>query len=122
MPKKILVAEDDVFLGRIYRTKFVKAGFDVSLAVDGLDATNQASNMKFDLILLDMVMPRKDGFEALADIRKDPKYKDTPIIIVSNLGQKEDKDRALSLGATEYLVKSDIPLNDLINKINSYLL
>ena len=119
--KKILVAEDDQFLSNAYRVKLAKVGFDVRIATDGEEALKIADEFNPDLILLDLMMPRKDGFSALEDFRKIEQFKKTPIIVASNLGQQEDLDRAKSLGANDYLVKSDMSLDDLIKKINSFL-
>lgn len=119
--KKILVAEDDKFLGNAYRIKLTKAGFEVQLARDGQEATEMIKIFLPDLLLLDLVMPVKDGFTVLQEIKSDPLLKNIPVIIASNLGQKEDTDRGLKLGAADYFVKSDLSLNTLIAKINNLI-
>ena len=115
--KKILVAEDDKFLGNAYRVKLTKAGFEVQIARDGQEATDMLQTFIPDIILLDLVMPVKDGFSTLEEIKNNPQLKSIPVIVASNLGQKEDTDRALSLGANDFIVKSDLSLNTLIEKI-----
>ncbi|MFA5025277.1 MAG: response regulator [Candidatus Shapirobacteria bacterium] len=116
--KKILIAEDDKFLSSAYRFKLTKAGFDVQIVGDGAELlTNMGIRMP-DLILLDLVMPVMDGFTTLESIRSNPRYKTIPIIVASNLGQKEDIDRTKELGATDFVVKSDMSLDSLIEKIN----
>lgn len=121
MPKKILVAEDDKFLANAYRVKLTKSGFDIKIATDGVEALSIIKSFQPDLILLDLVMPKKDGFVVLEEIKKDENYKHIPVIVASNLGQKEDIERGLKLGAKDYIVKSDMSLQNLVNKINNYL-
>ncbi|SRR6266568_2397335 len=119
--KKILVAEDDKFLGSAYRAKLTKAGFEVQIARDGQEAMDMVKVFMPDLILLDLVMPVKDGFSVLAEMKNDSGLKAIPIIIASNLGQKEDTDRGMKLGASDYFVKSDLSLNTIIEKINNLI-
>jgi two-component system, OmpR family, alkaline phosphatase synthesis response regulator PhoP len=119
--KKILVAEDDHFLGNAYRLKLEKSGFEVKIARDGKEALEILNTFNADLILLDLMMPIVDGFAVLENLGKNDKFKKIPVIIASNLGQKEDIDRGMKLGAVDYIVKSDLPLEELIKKINSYI-
>lgn len=119
---KILVVEDDKFLANAYRVKLNKSGFDIKIARDGEEAIRMLSDFVPDLILLDLVLPKKDGFSVLKELKQNEKWKNIPVIIASNLGQKEDIDRGMSLGATDYIVKSDLSLKDLIDKINSSLI
>ncbi len=116
--KKILVAEDDKFLSSAYRFKLTKAGFEVQIAGDGAELLKILETYTPDLILLDLVMPVMDGFTTLQNIRLNPKYKSIPIVVASNLGQKEDVDRTKELGATDFVVKSDLSLDMLVEKIN----
>lgn len=115
--KKILVAEDDKFLLNIYKTKLTKEGFEITIAEDGEEAIKILSKTRFDLIILDLMMPKKDGFQVLEYL----KGKNIPTIIASNLGQKEDIEKGLSLGAKDYIVKSQTPLSELMKKVNTYL-
>ena len=119
--RKILVVADDTYLANAYRVKLVKAGFEIKNAFDGVEALEILQTFTPDIILLDIVMPKKDGFATLADIKKDEKLKNIPVILTSNLGQKEDKDRGMQLGATAFFVKTDFSLNSLIDKINLLL-
>lgn len=119
--KKILVAEDDHFLASAYRVKLTKAGFEVLIARDGKETLDNLQSFAPDLVILDLIMPVKDGFVTLKEIKENPAYKSLPIIVASNLGQKEDTDRAMALGATDFVVKSDLNLVDLIAKINVML-
>lgn len=119
--KKILVAEDDTYLANAYRVKLTKAGFEVKNAFDGEEAINILQTFAPDLIILDIVIPKKDGFTLLSELKADEKWKNIPVILVSNLGQKEDRDKGMQLGASEFFVKTDFSLNDLIQKINNIL-
>lgn len=115
---KILIAEDDNYLVNAYRVKLTKAGYEIKIALDGNEALMALESFTPDLIVLDLVMPKKDGFATLEEIKKNDKWKNIPVIIASNLGQKEDIDRGMKLGATDFIVKSEMSLNDLIAKIN----
>lgn len=116
--KKIIVADDDKFLANAYRVKLTKAGFDVKVARDGTEVFELLKTFIPDLIILDLVMPTKDGFTTLEELKNDAHFASIPVIVASNLGQKEDSDKALKLGAVDCIVKSDLSLDDLIQKIN----
>ena len=115
--KTILIAEDDKFLVSVYKVKFGKAGFNVIVAADGEQALQVLAKQRPDLILLDLIMPVKDGFEVLKEVRANPDYKDMPIIVASNLGQEEDIKRAKLMGANDYFVKANVHLPDLVAMI-----
>ncbi len=119
--KKILIVEDDNFLANAYRVKLSKAGFDIKNAYDGVEALSLLQTYTPDLILLDIVMPKKDGFTTLEEIKKNESLKNIPVILASNLGQKEDIEKGLKLGAIDFFVKTDFSLNNLIEKINKIL-
>lgn len=119
--KKIIIAEDDKFLNSAYRLKFTKDDFEVTIVNDGQQLLDILKKYLPDLVLLDLVMPVMDGFSALKNIRSNPKLKSLPIIVASNLGQKEDIDRAKDLGATDFVVKSDLSLDMLVTKINKLI-
>lgn len=118
---KVLVVEDDHFLGTAYRAKFTKEGFDFQLATDGEEVMEVLKSFVPDVILLDLVMPRKDGFTVLAELKKDPRYKDIPVIVASNLGQQEDHERAKQLGAVDYITKSELSLDAVVEKLSKYI-
>lgn len=120
---KILLIEDDPFLSSLLKNKLQKEGFDVLLAKDGDEALNFLKTEEIDLSLLDIILPKKSGFEVLEEIRNDPqlKSKNVPIIIISNLGQPEDVARGLKLGAVAYFVKAKTSINDLIQKVKDYI-
>ena len=118
---KILVVEDDKFLANAYRVKLEKTGFEVRIAMDGEEGSVAAAEFEPDLILLDLVMPKKDGFTVLQELKADEKFKNIPVLVASNLGQKEDVDRAKELGAVDFVIKTDESLSSIIEKIKKYL-
>ena len=118
---KILIAEDDKFLANAYRLKFTKSGFTVKLAIDGEEAIKELESFTPDLIILDLIMPKKDGFMVLEDLSKNSKWKSIPVIVATNLEQKEDIDRAKSLGAIDYIVKSNVTIEEIVNKVKHLL-
>jgi two-component system, OmpR family, alkaline phosphatase synthesis response regulator PhoP len=117
--KKVLIAEDDNFLANAYRVKLEKSGFDLKLARDGVEAITILQTFTPDVIVLDLVMPNKDGFATLEEIKKHPEWQKIPVLVASNLGQKEDIDRATQLGAAGYLIKSNLTMAQLVEKIDS---
>ena len=117
----ILIVEDDTFLSSAYRLKFTKIGFTVQLAMDGQEAINILQNVRPDVILLDLVMPVKDGFTVLSEVKANDQYKTIPVIVTSNLSQKEDIDKAKGLGAADFIIKSDVSLDDLVKKVQNLL-
>jgi len=119
--RKVLVVEDETFLVKIYSVKLKKEGFDVSIATDGEEAVRLAAEVKPDLILLDLILPKLNGFEALERIRANPANKNTPVLVLSNLGQEEDIKRAAALGASDYLVKANFSIQDIVSKIRSVI-
>lgn len=119
---KILLIEDELYLLKIYGNKLKRNGFDVSIATTGDEGLHKVMTDKPDLILLDLILPGgKDGFQVLEEIKKNPSTRKIPIIILSNLGQKSDIERGVALGAADYLVKADISLPNVVEKIKKYL-
>ncbi len=118
---KVLVVEDDRFLLNAYRVKLAKAGFEVQLAMDGEEALTALQTFFPDVILLDLVMPKKDGFMTLTEIKADPKLKVIPVIITSNLGQNEDVSRVMKLGAAGYMIKSDVGIEEIVTKLQEVI-
>lgn len=119
--KSILVVEDDRFLSRIYATKLTKEGYEVILAVEADEAMRKVKEKKPDVILLDLVLPKKSGFEFLEEIKKDKILAKIPVIILSNLGQREDIERGKKLGAVDYLVKANFSIQEVVTKIKKQL-
>jgi len=118
---KVLLAEDDKFLIQAYTHGLGRAGFTVISAPDGEVALEKIGAEKPDIILLDLIMPVKNGFEVLEELQKDEELKKIPIIILSNLGQETDIKKGKELGAADYLIKSNSSMNDVIAKIKEVL-
>jgi DNA-binding response OmpR family regulator len=118
--KTILIIEDDPSLLRVYRDKFTAAGFAVRVAVDGV-AGIAALNEKPDLVILDLLLPKKDGFAVLETMHTHGTWKNIPVLVASNLGVEEDMEKAKKMGATDYFVKSDVTLADLVSKVKKIL-
>lgn len=121
MAKKILIIEDDKFLRELIAKKLTKEGYDTTEAVDGEEGIKKIKEDKPDLILLDLILPGIDGFEVLSKIKEDPILALIPVIILSNLGQREDVERGLKLGAVDYLIKAHFTPGEIIDKIGSTL-
>jgi len=119
--QKVLMIEEDHFLRKIYRNKLTLAGFEFIEAINGMEGLNKVIFEKPDLVLLDLILPRKNGFDVLVGMKKNEKTKNIPVIIFSNLGQESDIKRGLSLGAKEYLVKSEVSLSDVVKKIKNLI-
>lgn len=119
--KKILVVEDDFFLIKVFQTKLSKSGYEVQIAADGVIAFEVLKTFTPDLIMLDLVMPRKDGFEVLEDLNKDPKLKKIPVVVLTNLGQESDIERVKKYGVKDYLVKSDISIDKVVEMAQKLL-
>ena len=117
--KKILVLEDDTALSRVLCIKFQKEGFNTVAVESGDAAINEIDTKKFDLALIDLMVPRVDGFSVLKYFRE--KNDTIPIFIVSNLSQKEDMDRVFEMGATKYFVKSNVSLTEILKEAKEVL-
>lgn len=114
---KVLMIEEDRFLRKIYRNKLILAGFEFAEATNGIEGLNKVISEKPHIVLLDLILPRKNGFDVLVEIKRNEGTKHIPVIILSNLGQDSDIEKGLSLGAQEYLIKPEISLSDVVNKI-----
>ena len=121
LEKRVLIVEDDFQISKVYQLQLARAGIFSILARNGEEAIELLDEARPDLVILDLMIPKKDGFWVLEEVRKNPKYSSIPIIIISNLGQKDDKTRAIGLGATEYLVKIDQSIQEIIKKVKVYL-
>lgn len=117
--KKILVVEDEKPLARVLALKLNSAGYQTTSAFDGEQAIIVLSKEHFDLIILDLVLPKNDGFYVLSELSKAGNK--TPIIVASNLSQTEDIEKAKKLGAVDYFVKSDVTLVEIVDKVKQYL-
>ena len=115
----VLLIEDDPFLSSVLRMKLEKESFKVIRASDGDEALNflTEQGIKPDLILLDLILPKKNGFEVLEIIRQDPLLEKLPVIIISNLGQPSDIERGKALGVIDYFIKARLSVEELVNKV-----
>lgn len=119
---KIVIVEDEEILQKVLKEKFEKENFKVSVASDGEVAFSVIKKTQPDMILLDLILPKKSGFEVLEEIKSDASLKTTPVIVLSNLGQDEDIKRALQMGADDYLVKTQHPINEVLDKVKERLM
>ena len=117
--KKILIVEDERPLAHALELKFQHEGFDTTVCVNGKDALEEALKNKYDMILLDLIMPQMDGFTFMEELKS--RKKNCQIIILSNLGQDEDRTRSKELGAVDYFVKSNTPITDIIKRVKTAL-
>jgi len=118
--KKLLIAEDEAILRNVLVDRFSEDGWDVTAVENGDEALDKITAYTFDLILLDIIMPVKDGLEVLKEL-SDSSAKDTPVIVLTNLGTDEDKKAVEELGAKGYFIKSQQTIDELIKKVNSYV-
>ena len=119
--KKILLVEDDTALASVYRARLELEGFDVREVHNGEDALSATLDYKPDLILLDVMMPKISGFDVLDILRNTPDTANVRVIMLTALSQPKDKERAEGLGADDYLVKSQVVIGDVIDRINHHL-
>ena len=119
--KTVLLVEDDRFLRRAAEATLRQSGFTVVAAADGEEALRQASASRPDIVLLDLIMPKLQGFEVLRRMKADPATSAIPVIVLSNLGQDSDVKQAMSLGATSYFVKSNLSLQELVKQVRDTL-
>ena len=119
--KNILIVEDEDFLMRVLQDSFVAEGYAVETAADGIEAMERIQKKKPNLILLDLLMPKKDGFYVLEVVKNNPEWKLIPVLVLSNLGGDEEIKKAIALGADDYFVKSQHPVEDVIQKVKIML-
>jgi len=117
---KIILIEDDEILSKVIYEELRDADFDVIQAFDGEEGLKLVRSKKPDLVLLDIVLPRKDGFEVLEEMKKSPDTKDIPVIVLTMIGKDEDIKRGLQLGADDYIVKSQHAIAEIIEKIEDF--
>lgn len=117
----VLIVEDDFFLLNIYSTKFEGEGYTVFIAEDGEKGLALAKLKKPDIILLDVLMPKLDGFGFLRDIKKNQDLELIPIILLTNLSQRKDIDKGLAMGADDYLVKAHFMPSEVVEKVETIL-
>lgn len=121
MNKKVLIIEDDKLLREMMFRKLEKEGFEVFSVMDGSEAVVKTKEIKPDIVLLDLILPGSNGFEILKEIKNDSEIKETPVIVLSNLGQKSEIDKGMELGAVDYLVKAHFTPTEVLEKIKTIL-
>ncbi len=119
--KKILLVEDDALISEMYINKLASAGFEVEIAKDGETAIAKAKEIKPDLMLLDVVLPKKDGFEILKEIKNSPETKDIRAIFLTNLGEEENIRKGKEAQADAYLIKAHSTPSEIVEKIKEML-
>ena len=119
--RTILIVEDDPLLAKMYETKFLTEGFTVLRAGDGEEGLKVALNTHPDFMLLDVMMPKLSGIDMLAQLRRDPWGAHVPVIVLSNLSEQQEGDKARALGVKEYLVKANFTPAEIVEKIRTYL-
>jgi DNA-binding response OmpR family regulator len=121
MKKNILIIEDDEFFRELITKKLFSDGFKVTEAGDGKKGILKVKESKPDLILLDLLLPDIDGFEVLSTVKEDSETASIPVVILSNLSSKEDIEKGLKLGASDFLIKSQVASDEITDKIKSFL-
>lgn len=119
---KILIVEDEEVLSKVLAEKFKKQKYNVRVVANGNDVLGAARNFVPNIILLDLLLPGKHGLDVLRDLKDDAEFHDIPVIILSNLDNDEDIKRGMALGAVDYFVKSQHPINEVTEKVESYIL
>lgn len=117
----IILVEDDSFLAGMYTTKLSLEGFEVLQEADGTAGFELIKDKKPDLVLLDIILPKMDGFEILKALKADKDLANIPVILLTNLGKKEEVDKGISLGAVDYLIKAHFVPSEVIEKIRKTL-
>jgi len=119
--KKILFIEDESALQKTFRDVLEKEGYEMISALDGESGLRLAKTQKPDLILLDLILPKKDGFDVLKELKENEATKEIPVIVLTNLEEIESIEKAIELGATTYLVKAQYTLEEVIQKVKKAL-
>ena len=119
--QKILLLEDEQVLGEILLNKLMSSGYDASWEMDGESGIQKMRAMKPDLVLLDIVMPKKDGYEVLEEMHKDAELKKIPVVVISNSGQPVEISRILELGAKDYIIKAQFSPDEVLEKIQKFI-
>lgn len=121
-PISLLLIEDDSFISSMYKTKLSGLGYAVEVIEDGELAEQRLQHDPLpDLVLLDIVLPKRDGFEILAQVRKNERTRNLPVILLTNLGQKPDVERGLKLGANDYIIKAHYTPSEVVDRVNKVL-
>lgn len=118
---KILIIEDDSFISDMYKIKLESEGFEVNVAPDGIQGLEEAGKWHPDLILLDIVMPKMDGFTVLQNLKERPDVQGIPVVMLTNLGQRDSVEKGLKLGARDYIIKAHFTPLEVVEKVKEFL-
>lgn len=118
---KILIIEDEDMLSNVIKEEFSDAGYVIEVAKDGEEALGLAKNFLPQLILLDLVLPKKGGLDVLSEIKSDPELKKVPVIILSNMAEDESIKKALAMGAEDYFIKAQNSISEILEKVRKYI-
>ena len=118
---KVLIIEDDSYISEMYKIKFESSDFEVISASDGVAGLKILEKEKPDIILLDIIMPKKDGFSVLKEIKGNPALEKIPVILLTNLGQRENIEKGLELGAADYIIKAHFTPSEIVKKVREVL-
>ncbi|MEA1936921.1 MAG: response regulator [Patescibacteria group bacterium] len=118
---KVLIIEDDSYIMEMYKIKFAYSGFEVISASDGEKGLKILEKERPDIILLDVIMPKKDGFSVLKEIKSKPAIKEIPVVLLTNLGQRENIEKGFELGAVSYIIKAHFTPSEIVEKIKDAL-
>lgn len=121
MAKKILIIEDEEIMVDLLQKKLIQEGYDILIARDGEEGLVKAKETKPDLILMDIIMPKKGGLEVMDEMQKDKELRKIPVIVISNSGQPVEIDRAQKLGAEDWLIKTEFNPQEVVEKIKKQI-
>lgn len=121
MAKKILLVDDDVYIRDLYTEVLKDENYEVMIAANGEEALIMVAKDQFDLILLDVMMPKMDGIQVLSKVKKEPNYKEVPILMLTNFGQEDLVKQAVTIGSADYLLKYNLTPGELITKVKQVL-
>ncbi len=121
MAKKVFIVDDDPFILDMYVVKFKEAGFALETATDGKEAIAAIKKSIPDIVLLDVIMPLVDGFDVLQKLKEDAATKKIPVVLLTNLGQKEDTEKGFQMGAVDYIVKAHFTPSEVVEKVKKLL-
>jgi len=119
--KKILLIEDDGFIAQMYGFKFKDTPYEFLVTTSGEEGWEIIKNQKPDVILLDIILPGIDGFELLTRIKNDPELESIPVLLLTNLGQQDNIQKGMALGASDYIIKAHYTPQEVVDKVESFL-
>lgn len=119
---KLLIVEDEVALAKVLEEKFKKEKYDVRVAEDGVEALGMVAKFKPDMILLDLLLPKKGGLDVLEELKNSERWRNIPVIVLSNLDDDQNIKKATKLGAVDYFVKTQHPIKEVVEKVEAFMI